>query len=441
MPAGVEHIDAMPTKQFFVDMLIRDIPLERAVLDLVDNSIDGAKRLRDPEDKDYDELRIDITVTAEEFRIEDNCGGFDIATAREYAFRFGRPKAARPTPFSIGQFGVGMKRALFKFGREFEIHSATSSERWSVKVDVDRWEEAESRDWTFEFASIEDSIDIPTQERGTVIVVRRLRPEVSSRFGTSWFQNTLGDMIKLHQRQFISKGLEIRLGGHALTATNLNMLTGTVEPSVESYEEAVGDKTVQIRIVSGVGVSSPAVAGWYVVCNGRVVLAADRTEETGWGRLSESEADIPKFHNQFARFRGVVYFDCPAADALPWNTTKTGVDADSPIWQRALSKMIDHTRVVVDFLNDLDAEQAEQGQSGPLARALAAANVVQVDKVVNQSAFKAPDKERFSGPVMKRIAYSRPEEQLIFLMAELGVGTAKAVGEQTFDLIYQDKNT
>jgi hypothetical protein len=74
------------------------------------------------------------------FEIEDNCGGFDVETARNYAFRFGRPAQAKSTDFSIGQFGVGMKRALFKFGRYFEVHSTTPNQRWSMKVDVDAWE-------------------------------------------------------------------------------------------------------------------------------------------------------------------------------------------------------------------------------------------------------------------------------------------------------------
>ena len=42
--AELDQINAMPTKRFFVDMFVRDIPLEQAVLDLVDNCIDGAKR-------------------------------------------------------------------------------------------------------------------------------------------------------------------------------------------------------------------------------------------------------------------------------------------------------------------------------------------------------------------------------------------------------------
>ncbi len=434
-----DQIDAMPTKQFFVDMLIRDIPLERAVLDLVDNCIDGAKRLRSDPKGNFEGLKIALSIGSDGFRIDDNCGGFDIETAKEYAFRFGRAKLARTTPFSIGQFGVGMKRALFKFGREFEISSATATERWSLAVNVDVWE-ADDSNWTFEFKTTERDIAVAPADQGTSIVVKRLRPEVASRFGTKWFQNTVGEVIRIHLRQFISNGLEIRLEGVALTATDVNLLTGTIRPAVEDYDEAVGDSIVKIRIVAGVGQSLPSTAGWYVVCNGRVVLAADRSEETGWGRVGENEAGVPKFHGQFARFRGIIYFECEAADKLPWNTTKTGIDADSPIWQRALTKMIDQMRIVIDFLNGLDAEMDVQGKSGPLARALAAATLTQVDSLRQQASFTAPDKEKFSGPVLRRIAYSRPEAQVTFLMEQLGLSSAKAVGEQSFDLVLREKS-
>ena len=37
-----EQASAIPTKQFFVSMLTRDIRLEDAILDLVDNCLDGA---------------------------------------------------------------------------------------------------------------------------------------------------------------------------------------------------------------------------------------------------------------------------------------------------------------------------------------------------------------------------------------------------------------
>jgi hypothetical protein len=39
-------IQASPTKELFISMLVRDIELTPAIVDLVDNSFDGAIRLR-----------------------------------------------------------------------------------------------------------------------------------------------------------------------------------------------------------------------------------------------------------------------------------------------------------------------------------------------------------------------------------------------------------
>jgi len=108
-------INASPTKDFFISILVRDIKLVDAISDLVDNCVDGARRLNPA--GDYKDLHINIEVNPQHFKITDNCGGISPEIAREYAFRFGRPKEAHNTPHSIGQFGVGMKRALFKMGK------------------------------------------------------------------------------------------------------------------------------------------------------------------------------------------------------------------------------------------------------------------------------------------------------------------------------------
>ena len=124
-PAEPDLINDSSTKAFFVEMIVRDIALEQAVLDLVDNSIDGAKRMNGG---DFKGRKVEIEIGADKFRILDNCGGFGRKLARDYAFRFGRPAGTPASPGSIGQFGVGMKRALFKFGRHFVSRSATSGE-------------------------------------------------------------------------------------------------------------------------------------------------------------------------------------------------------------------------------------------------------------------------------------------------------------------------
>jgi hypothetical protein len=54
-------INAEPTKDLFIDMLVRDIPLISAIIDLVDNSVDGAIRLQD--DENYENFWIKIVAS------------------------------------------------------------------------------------------------------------------------------------------------------------------------------------------------------------------------------------------------------------------------------------------------------------------------------------------------------------------------------------------
>lgn len=108
-----DQINAEPTKTFFVDMLTRDIALEQAILDLVDNSVDGAKALRSNGDLPFSGKCVQIIFNKDKFQILDNCGGFDSATARNYAFRFGRPLGSPRTPHSIGQFGCRHEAGAF----------------------------------------------------------------------------------------------------------------------------------------------------------------------------------------------------------------------------------------------------------------------------------------------------------------------------------------
>lgn len=440
MVAGVappDQINAAPTKAFFVEMLVRDISLEQAVLDLVDNSIDGAKRING---EDLRGRKIDIHVDAERFRIRDNCGGFDKAMARDYAFRFGRAPGTPSTPNSIGQFGVGMKRALFKFGRHFVVRSATRGDLWAVDVDVDEWE-SDEEDWHFQWSDFGDKTTISKRKPGTDIVVDRLRPEVAARFSNQYFINEISGLIKSKHRQFIANGLTISVNNSHLDATNLYLLVANkLQPGVDVFTFGKNrEETVKVRIVVGVGISLPRAAGWYVVCNGRVILEQDRSKTTGWGILENETGAImiPSYHNQFARFRGIVSFDCPDSAFLPWNTTKTGVNQDSPIWQQTFQRMIELMRPVIDFLNELDKDVDEYTKDeSPLHDYVTKARHTEADTITRKAEFRAPRR----GGVTKRqrtiaIQYAKPVKDIEFLEEVLGVSSAKAVGKRTFDIV------
>jgi len=436
-------INVEPTKAFFIDMLTRDIALEQAVLDLVDNSVDGAKSMKTDGELPFEGRRVRIEFNKDNFRIWDNCGGFDKESAKTYAFRFGRPPEKPRTPHSIGQFGVGMKRALFKFGNHFVVHSATSYDSWAVEVHVPTWEQQGG--WNFPWAAPLEDNQISNQNPGTEIVVTDLRPEVGRRFSTTLFENTILGLIKSKHRQFISGGLSVTVNGQHIDATSLHLLVKDKKFSPGSYELAFnedGKKSVTVRIVVGVGQSSPREAGWYVVCNGRVILEADRSNRTGWGLLEEQSNTLimPSYHNQFARFRGIVHFDSEDSARVPWNTTKTDVDHDNPIWQKTFGRMVEMMRPVIDFLNELDTDIDEHTrENSPLLEFVSKADSVRVESLPKIAKFVAPKRDSVRGnkPKTVKIQYSKPVDQVEFLMTELSTSTPKALGERTFELTYQ----
>ena len=184
-----EAVTAEPTKRFFVRMLVRDIELVPAIVDLVDNSVDGARHALAKRDgtvqgkngdkpPPLEDFKVKIELDETQFSIEDNCGGISIEDATKYAFRFGRPDDVDPIEGEVGQFGVGMKRALFKIGEWFSVASTTSTSQFTVDVNVPRWLDQKGK-WRFPIAVAGGRA--ARRPIGTRILVKSLFPSVATR--------------------------------------------------------------------------------------------------------------------------------------------------------------------------------------------------------------------------------------------------------------------
>jgi hypothetical protein len=346
-------INGRPTKTFFVNMITRDITIRDAILDLLDNSIDGASRINKD---DYSGLFIKITVNNNEFVLEDNCGGFSLEIARNYAFRFGRPESAKVVGGTVGRFGVGMKRSLFKMGKSFEVESKSEIDHFQVDINVANWltktdiitnkdgDKEEIDDWNFDYVDINPEIN-NLDLKGTYIKVSELYDEVSAQFKDDAFLFSLEDDIEKLLNFSLEKGLKIYLNGKLLKKKDVEIFNENTTPYNHDFEK----NGVKYKIIAGLGsTGAPSSAGWYIYCNDRLVLTANQNEITGWGIDS-----VPKFNNNHAMFRGIVYLDSEDTIKLPLTTTKKGIDSSSEVYRLALTYMKEAMQYVISFLKDV----------------------------------------------------------------------------------------
>jgi Histidine kinase-, DNA gyrase B-, and HSP90-like ATPase len=438
---AAQRVDAHPEKRFFVEMLTRDIELAPAIIDLVDNSIDGAKRIR-PEEADdrYEGLWVKLQLGPDVFEILDSCGGFDREHAATYAFKFGRHPEQPATAGEVGQFGVGMKRAIFKIGREFAVVCNTGDDRWRVEVDVDAWLD-DPDDWTF---PLEDAPEGEPELPGTLVRCGRLLPSASSRLGQSAFVSRVLTEISMRHALALQQGFSIEVNERELVPRPPTLLTSdALEPI--SYSEVLtdgGGAEVEMRLYAGlaagdegeeeVDTDDPTLftgldaAGWYVFCNGRALLFANRSRLTGWGE------EVPRFHPQYRRFRGFVYLTGDSA-AMPWNTAKTDVDEDSEIWAQARRHIVDVLRKSVTLMNRVKREvQQLPPDDRPLVGAIARSRPAALEQLPERRAYTLPDPAPRVASDVRRIAYSVAAEVFEKASAALETDRPSEVGQRTF---------
>lgn len=424
----LEKAKAHPAKEFFISMLTRDISVADCILDLLDNAVDGAQRtIRNGGENRLSGSYVHLRLTSDTFEIEDNCGGIRLADAKEYAFNFGRrTDAPRVSHDSIGIYGIGMKRALFKLGRRIDIVSSTNEHSFQTVIDVPRWQA--TSEWEFDLIS-----GAPSQPAGTTITVSHLNPEIGEELADSVFQSRLSRDISRGYAIFMRDGLTVTLNSQPIRPEYFRLRVGKeFAPVRTSYQ----DDGVQVEITAGMASPPPKdhsaevkiphyhMYGWYVVCNDRVVLSGDKTDRTVWGNDG-----FNAWHNQYNGFLGVAAFHStgnPAA--LPWRTTKRDLDLSHPLYRRAISRMKDATKPYLEYTN------ARKDQEERLAQAEQSTQPVLIEQVARRSEMVVPkvDPPRVR---MGNVLYRKPKSELTRAAVALGNRnmTYKDIGIRTFE--------
>ncbi len=461
MKRSQDTAKAVPTKQFFVSMLTRDISLDDAILDLVDNCLDGALRLAKGKEVDYGKHFVRIKLSKEQFSIEDNCGGIPREVAINYAFKMGRePDDDRDADSeTIGMYGVGMKRAIFKMGKDALVRTRHGDDTFEVPITSD-W--LEDKDWTELPINVPSSKGEKLATPGTKIVVGDLYPGVARHFENAAFVNEVKTAISHHFTIFLQRGLKIDINGETVKPVHVEVLVSKRKdgPAPYIYRKTVDGVLVSITVGLNTsrqqdvddeedgdfaGQRNSATAGWTVLCNDRAVIVGDKSRLTGWGD------GIPMYHDQFIVITGIIEFRSKDAKRLPVTTTKRALDTSSNVWLESLVKMKEGMRVWISYTNRWKNHPREDQASHwadarpmSLSKAIEVvafrANVKKANEVMEFDPRKVkgalPEPEG-SSPSSRRIVFSRPIEE-VRLVAKMLFDDANEkpgiVGDKCFDM-------
>lgn len=449
-----KQVKVSPTKAFFVRMITRDITLEDSILDLIDNSVDGAWKCEGSrpsglaEDVDLSRYSIAITASEDGFCIKDNCGGMSLEDAVEHAFSFGRREDARLDEFSIGVYGIGMKRAVFKLGNTIAIDSTTQPDgegiiAFQVPIDVDAWLKNPAESWDFDLNVIG-----PMEELGVKITANDLTPSTKNAFGNPAFLEELIRIIGRDYSLHLNQGLTITVNGKEVSGWKITLRSSDgFKPVRFEYEDDAEGSLVTVEIIGGMADAPPESIepnergsgrdpyGWYIVCNGRVVLAADKTDVSGWGTDG-----LAKWHPQYAGFIGLVLFSAKDASDLPLTTTKRSVDRSSGVFRRSKPRLREVSTAWIKYTNQRKQMKVDKDRA-VVDVVEKAAVPIPVYNVPTQATLVLPAfTEAVRGEKQANIAYSVPVSKVRALAHGFGNRNLsyREVGLQSFEYAFTD---
>jgi hypothetical protein len=472
------RINAEPTKTFFVDMLTRDIELEDAILDLLDNCVDGIQRTGKSANgaKPYEGFWAKITFSEDEFKIEDNCGGIDLEIAKTYAFRMGRPTEMPESNIvtnTIGTYGIGMKRSIFKIGKSSQVISQTVDDCFKVIISP-AW--LTDGSWDLPFESTDRSMPQP----GTVIRVCDIREPVAERFRQSSFDSSLIGRIEHYYSYIIKKGFAVSVNNHKIGDGSLGLLwEGIDKVSSNSsviapylYKSQYEDVSIELAVGfyqnhvvteeeiekenEGQRRSSSENAGWTIVCNDRVVEYRNKTRLTGWG-----EAGVPSYHPQFISIAGVVHFRCSDPRKLPITTTKRGLDLSSELYLYTKEFMREGLKIFTSYTNkwkkNISKEKAVMKEAQLIDPVVVIEKIPETTwkktssrrssrttKISDEKYYKPPlplPDNNMVGEMSKRVVFTRKSDEIRLVSEYLFEDenrSANEVGNECFDKVLKE---
>jgi hypothetical protein len=267
-----------------------------------------------------------------------------------------------------------------------------------------------------------------------------LHDEVRAEFADPIFINKLRRSIARDYSIFLQNGFTVKVNNEAVSPYEFILRESEqFVPVRQEYD----DDSVHVEITAGMaGLPSddssaespentiPEVEyyGWFVLCNDRVVIAADKSAATVWG-----DEDFPVWHPQYNGFMGIAAFRSERADLLPWTTTKRDIDLNDATYRRAIRIMKEVTRQYIAYTTQRKADLEAAKELERNTRTVPVVRVEPSNRMVLPRVASRVD--------VVNISYQKPRQKVLRAAEALGNRSMpyKQVGSEAFDYFYERK--
>lgn len=374
-------VDGTPLKRLFWS-IISDYDLKTGLCELVDNAIDlwTTSGRKGP-------LEVSVDLDAEQQRIfvRDNSGGVKVEDLRFLVAPGGSRN--RPDAEVIGVFGVGGKRAGIALGEHVEIKTRYKSKS-THQLDITKdWLGQE--DWELPVYVVPDIAPGTTE----VEILRLRKPLDRERIAD------LAEHFGEVYAWFIAEGCRLVVNGKKVTPTTFHTwaFPKGYPPKRAVFDISLDEGRVQVDIVAGLITDRKPEAdnyGVYVYCNNRLIVKELRTRDVGY--FVTAEAGVP--HADASLCRALVRLQGPA-QGMPWNSSKSGVNAGHAVFQRIRPTLIQ----LVSYFSSLSRRLKHEWNESVIPRTSGSIEMVPAGDVPAGGRLALPSLPRVNRPQVERI--------------------------------------
>lgn len=438
-----ETVSFYPTKKLFIDVLTRDISIRDCIFDLLDNAADSYTR-----HGISDTRQVQISFDDEHFEIKDYCGGIGKKQLLEEVFRFGFLDLSVQAK-TIGVYGIGLKRSIFKIGKDILLETDDGNDYCKLKIDVDEWTKDEEN-WSLPLTDTSSS-RLNGSKPYTYISITNLRDESKDLFVAPLFESSLKENASIYYSLFINaKEIEFIINEGKLPGYEITIKESDDYKPVK-YQETYDD--INMEIICWLDISDieekrkrreRVETGWNVYMNKRLVMLGDTSAYTGW---TGQRPYLPQYHPIYNQFRGIVLLSTNEPYKLPVNTPKNNFNTESKIYQHLLTRMCEVARPLVDYLS-VKYERSQRrmdNTEGTVVKDVQEDTDEQKSKHLKESTlteaeyvpkFLPPRIEEKPRVVETTIQYRKAKKRVDLVKQILDVSSNWEVGSETFEYFW-----